>query len=314
MRDVVITQKMIIPIGRRGESNSTRIVFPLPAWVGPYGEGGEFALLVRRYGESTLYPAVVTYDGRNVYWIVTAADTGVSGKGEAQLIYSLGGAIAKTVVFETYVSESIVSPGTIPDPWDDYTAEILDCAQRAEAAAEEAESYGAGSVKWSAAQSLNSDQQAVARENIGALGYDENASGVGRAKAYTTPSTSGGEFEIYSGGYRVFGKMVDVFIRVRLIDSSKSLVSGSYYPLAHGLPLVESSESSMSRPISAVMETYRSDVANPGWYPTGSMNLKGYVWKGANAQSCHVGIVSIDGGVLSRTNTLITIAGSYMMR
>lgn len=141
MRIIVVKPGCYIPIGRLGENEATKTLFPVEEWVESYGEG-VFSLLVQRNGDANPYPAVVDveeFDGKtHVAWIVTDADVARVGRGKCELIYTVGGVVAKSEIYVTITGEALSSAGDPPEPWEDWVARVIAAGAQAEIAADSA--------------------------------------------------------------------------------------------------------------------------------------------------------------------------------
>lgn len=118
MRTIVVRDNMRIPIGRQGENDAVRVVWPgiIESYAKLYG-GGDFSLVVLRPGDSAPYPAVVAKEGADLVWTVGSADTAKDGYGNIELTYTVGGTVAKSQTWSTYVAASISgdAPGEPPE-------------------------------------------------------------------------------------------------------------------------------------------------------------------------------------------------------
>lgn len=117
MRTVIVRDAMRIPLGKQGENNAVRVVWPEIAekYAKLYGEG-RFELVVVQRGQ--VYPAVVNVDGADLVWDVRAADTATAEVGSLELIYYVGDTIAKSQTWETVVVASASAAGTTEPPED----------------------------------------------------------------------------------------------------------------------------------------------------------------------------------------------------
>lgn len=77
MRKVIAHSAMRIPLGKQGENNAVRVVWPEMAekYTKLYGKG-RFELVVVQ--KDKVYPAVVNVDGADLVWDVHAADIAVA--------------------------------------------------------------------------------------------------------------------------------------------------------------------------------------------------------------------------------------------
>lgn len=117
MRTVIVRDAMRIPLGKQGENNAVRVVWPEIAekYAKLYGEG-RFELVVVQRGQ--VYLAVVNVDGADLVWDVRAADTATAEVGSLELIYYVGDTIAKSQTWETVVVASASAAGTTEPPED----------------------------------------------------------------------------------------------------------------------------------------------------------------------------------------------------
>lgn len=115
MRTVVVHNGARIPLGKQGENNAVRVVWPGIAekYAKLYGDG-RFELVVVQNGK--VYPAVVNVDGADLIWNVLAADVAIAEIGSLELIYYVGDTIAKSQTWETFVEVSKSAEGTTEPP------------------------------------------------------------------------------------------------------------------------------------------------------------------------------------------------------
>lgn len=116
----------VLEIGVQNENAATAVVFDYTAWANNYGDG-DIGLILLRKGDEDSYPAtLVTSRGDNeeylATWNISAIDTAIRGRGQAQLSYFADTQVKKTVIFRFIVKKSI---GTT-DPFDYEPIVILD--------------------------------------------------------------------------------------------------------------------------------------------------------------------------------------------
>lgn len=133
--NIVIVNGSDFPLGRRGENLVTQIRFPVSGWAETYGDG-TFGLLAQRQGDANPYPVSITTDGEYVYWNVTSADTGVAGIGKAELRYTVGEALAKSMVYTTRTAPALDDAGDPPEPYESWVTEVMAAAESVEDIAE----------------------------------------------------------------------------------------------------------------------------------------------------------------------------------
>lgn len=108
-----------IPLGRQMETGARQVVFDLSDLADTYGSGT--ALLVHQRCED-LAPYIVNavQDGSTLTWTVTDTDTAFSGQGKAEIRWTVNGILAKTVIMQTLVRESITADTVIPEALQSY--------------------------------------------------------------------------------------------------------------------------------------------------------------------------------------------------
>jgi len=132
----------LLDIGRQGEREARQIVFDL-SWMAENFGDGTAALLHQRSQDGLPYQVNAVQDGTTLTWTVTDTDTAFMGYGKAEIRWTVGDALAKTVIYKTRVAESITGDTEIPDPyqsWYDQMVETVgaEAEQRAETVAREA--------------------------------------------------------------------------------------------------------------------------------------------------------------------------------
>ena len=132
MRTVVVRNGARILLGKQGENNAVRVVWPEIAkkYTKLYGDG-RFELVVVQKGQA--YPAVVNVDGPDLIWNVLTADVATVGAGSLELIYYVGDTIAKSQTWETFVEVSESAEGTTepPEPAKNWVDKVLKAGQAA---------------------------------------------------------------------------------------------------------------------------------------------------------------------------------------
>lgn len=132
MRTVVVRNGTRILLGKQGENNAVRVVWPKIAekYTKLYGDG-RFELVVVQKGQA--YPAVVNVDGPDLIWNVLTADVATVGAGSLELIYYVGDTIAKSQTWKTFVevSESVEGTAEPPEPAKNWVDKVLKAGQAA---------------------------------------------------------------------------------------------------------------------------------------------------------------------------------------
>nr|DAG46807.1 MAG TPA: nucleoid-associated protein [Caudoviricetes sp.] len=118
MRTVYVQACIRFPLGKQGENEAMRVVWPgiVEKFRKLYGSGA-FTLTAKRCGDAAAYPVAVSTEGEDVVWLVRAADVASPGSGSCELTYTVDGAVAKSQTWSTYVAASISgdAPGEPPE-------------------------------------------------------------------------------------------------------------------------------------------------------------------------------------------------------
>lgn len=136
----------LIQIGRATETGVRELRFDVSAWLRRWPEM-EIAILPTAPGTAVKYPVVVRMDGAVAVWEISDSDTSQAGTGSVEIV---GRCEGKQVVSASaaviVLARTAGSEGDIPEPAKPWVDAVLDAAERAEAAAERAESAGGGTV------------------------------------------------------------------------------------------------------------------------------------------------------------------------
>lgn len=157
-------------IGRRGENEAVRLLFPIAPWREQFGSGGSFQLVAQRHNDAAPYPVAIEVDDRYVYWTVNAADTAVVGNGTCELYYYVDDTLAKSVIYTTLVFESMDEPGEAPEPQAAWLEQVLGYAVDAEIAAVDA----AASADAAAGSATSAAESASYTAHPPVIGINEN--------------------------------------------------------------------------------------------------------------------------------------------
>ena len=162
MRTVVVRNGTRIPLGKQGENNAVRVVWPEIAekYTKLYGDG-RFELVVVQKGQA--YPAVVNVDGPDLIWNVLAADVATVGAGSLELIYYVGDTIAKSQTWETFVVASKSAEGTTDPP--EHAKNWVDAVLKSSSDAKQSATESAESARQAAESSTSAQQSAEKAEN-----------------------------------------------------------------------------------------------------------------------------------------------------
>lgn len=120
MIDIIASENQVIELGRLGERNGRRIMFPISEYLGTYPDAA-VTLLNRVPGTNDIYPvANVTVGNDFCYWVVMGSDTTAEGYGECQLVFTQNDVVVKTVCYKTHTSHAVGESADIPEPWQDW--------------------------------------------------------------------------------------------------------------------------------------------------------------------------------------------------
>ncbi len=115
MMEVMASQMSAILLGHSGENGAVRVAFDLTAFQKAF-PGGQPLLLVRRYADTTAYPAPLTVEEQTAYWTVGAADTARAGYGQCEMQWYLeDGTLAKSDLFDFLVLGTLKTDAAPPD-------------------------------------------------------------------------------------------------------------------------------------------------------------------------------------------------------
>ena len=146
-------------LGRQGENLATQIIFAVPEDLQQYAA----FVYVLRNGDDTAYPAanVVVADG-SITWTITSIETLTYGAGEVQIRFVDNETIIKTIVFRSFVSQSIdMDAGDVPDPYETWLDSLVELAAETQQAARAAK-LSEDNAKTSEDNAKDSEEQAEA--------------------------------------------------------------------------------------------------------------------------------------------------------
>ena len=112
-----ITTRVLF-IGFEGEQNHTQVAFDCSPIFADYPDA--VASLAVKPPVGNVYPKVVTRDGNEVLWVVSASDCANEGNGEYQLTFTNGNEIIKTWIGNMRLYNSLLANGNPPTPIQDW--------------------------------------------------------------------------------------------------------------------------------------------------------------------------------------------------
>lgn len=127
-------------IGKQAENEAIRVDFTgyYDFCVKTYGAGGSLTLLHQRQGDAGAYPRQLTFEDGRVYWDVLEEDLQKPGRGRAELTYRLDPVVNKSRSWATLTDKSMSQSANPPSPWQSYVDKVMQDADRAEDAREDA--------------------------------------------------------------------------------------------------------------------------------------------------------------------------------
>lgn len=121
----IIANTNVINIGKKGENDTRQVVFDISEWLELLGEG-TVALIHKRNGDAEPYPCVVKVVGTEALWNIADVDVDKPGAGECELMYVIGGRIAKSVTWATLTSKGLSDASSeVPEPHKSWVDEVI---------------------------------------------------------------------------------------------------------------------------------------------------------------------------------------------
>lgn len=190
-KSISITTQGAIPLGKQGEGGVLEILFPQPAQL----MTERWELNHRRATDRGAYPVPLEIRGNNLVWQVTTGDTGIPGRGEAELTcYGGDGQVLKSRTYNTNVNKSITTGGEVPDPVKPWYDSIMEGIREVDDAAVKSVNGvvpdGSGNVTVDASvpaalvQKVNANEKAISQK----LDADELPAAVENALAQAKES------------------------------------------------------------------------------------------------------------------------------
>ena len=121
----------IIPVGIREENDVSAVEVDFSAWAEEFGAGA-MQLLVKRSGDTSAYPVVLTQTGTAATWTLSSTDLAKTGELLAEYVYTVSGQVKKSCVLRFYVVPDIGTPGSAPDPYQSWLAQLTALAAQTE--------------------------------------------------------------------------------------------------------------------------------------------------------------------------------------
>lgn len=230
-----------ILIGRQAENNAVNIVFDLSFLIDHFGNGTA-TLVHQRTKDDAPYIVTARQDGSTLSWNVSNIDTAYVGVGQAELRWTVGDTLAKTVIYKTWTVKSITADEVMPDEYESwYDAMInyidqlkVDSDARLVEAVESA-TQSATSAAESATQAAESETTATAKAAQAAASASDASRSAAQAAAEATDaytSAERAEQAAATAGYMYFhidsnGDLI--YHRTSNVDISFYLADGDLY-------------------------------------------------------------------------------------
>lgn len=121
-------------IGRLGENEHRTIRFWESTEVLAMYPEASVTVLHKRPGDAAAYPVAPGYveiqDGI-VCWTIQSGDLAKVGRGKAELVFTNGGVIAKTMIYDTMIDQALDGAGDPPEPWESWIEEVVEAGEHA---------------------------------------------------------------------------------------------------------------------------------------------------------------------------------------
>lgn len=134
----VYVEGLSIDIGRQGENLARNIYFDLSELINTYGEGTA-TLVHMRPSDKAPYVCAVTRSDTFLIWAPTSTDTSYAGTGKCELRWVVGDVLAKSIVYRTFVAESITGDSTVPSEYESWYEALLEHISEYEIASDQIE-------------------------------------------------------------------------------------------------------------------------------------------------------------------------------
>ena len=160
--DIKACEGQTIVLGRLGENLWKRVIFDVSAYLDKLPDA-TVTLINKLPNGTDAYPvANAVLDGSKLVWTITATELTEIGVGQCELIITSGSRIAKSIIWQTYVSTSLDGSGDAPEPWDSWQAVFAQMKDEAQAAALAAEAASQAVQDMGAnAETLSAGSQAT---------------------------------------------------------------------------------------------------------------------------------------------------------
>lgn len=230
-----------ILIGRQAENNAVNVVFDLSFLIQNFGDGTA-VLVHQRTKDNAPYIVTTQQDGSTLSWNVSQIDTAYVGVGQAELRWTVGDTLAKTIIYKTWTVKSITADEVMPDEYQSWYDAMIDYidqlkvdsdARLAEAVADARQSAtsAAGSATSSAESATNSATSATqAAQSASNAASSASSAATSATNAFTSADRA--EQAAQTAGYMYF--YIDsngdlIYQRTNNVDVTFYLNDGDLY-------------------------------------------------------------------------------------
>ena len=139
MKTVTATPSLVLPLGRMGENEYTRIQFDVSGWLNEL-PAATIGLYNQRPQDADAYPVDgITVEDGIVTWTITSAELAQVGKGRCELVAVENNVVAKSAIYNTIIFDALDGSGDAPSPWDSWQETFVSLKAEAVQAAQDAE-------------------------------------------------------------------------------------------------------------------------------------------------------------------------------
>lgn len=139
MRIINAAQTGVLPLGRLGENEASKIIFDVSAFLSEYPNAA-IGLYNQRAGDGSAYPvANISVSGNTAEWLITNTELTKVGNGKCELVAIQDNVVVKSQIYCTVVFEALDGSGNAPEPWDSWQNEFIELKDEAQQAAQNAE-------------------------------------------------------------------------------------------------------------------------------------------------------------------------------
>lgn len=136
-----------LSLGKQGENLATPIDIDVTPWLDDFPDGTIVLWLIRP-NETDAYPVSGNVVDGVYHYDVMQADVDIPGEGRGEFRLCVGDVQKKSKVIRTVIDESITAEGEAPEPMAQFAADIMEAADKVEAASEHAPKIDYDTKHW----------------------------------------------------------------------------------------------------------------------------------------------------------------------